>query len=608
MQRTRIFTLVAIVALLLVSLPLASASTGGPNFAHESVGNEALPTAADAKLISAGPAAPAAPPANPAAVLYDNGPLTTHPGGGFGGANASAVQTALVNGTYGFGHQLSANNRVADDFTVPAGGWYITTITFYAYQTGSTTTTTINHVNLRIWDGTPGASNIVFGDTATNRLAGSSFSNIYRVLDTGLLDTARPIMADVVTVNTTLPAGTYWLDWQTGGTLTSGPWAPPVTILGQTGKPGANGMQSLAGAAFVAVTDVVPQDFPFVIEGNAVGGPSISLTKTVGTTPGVCAGTSSITVPQGTTVYYCYTVTNTGTVSFGLHTLTDDVLGTIFTGLAYTLAPGASVNTVAAGLSIPYVANATTTNVGTWLAYNATGGQAQATATATVNVIPPRCPAGSTEITLLSQDFEGSFPPAGWVVANATTGCTSPGVPDWTNTNPGARGNLTGGSGAFAIADSDACGSGSVMNAQMWTPVLNLTGLTSPRITYNTDYYDISSTSDVADLDFSTDGGSTWTNALSWNESHRGPLSVEQPFAADNQANTVVRWNYTNATWDWWWEVDNVTVTACQSQPTALTLGSVSANPASPATLPWGVVPAVVAAAGAAWYAWRRRR
>ena len=87
------------------------------------------------------------------------------------------------------------------------------------------------------------------------------------------------------------------------------------------------------------------------------------------------------------------------------------------------------MNTVQAGLTIPSVANATTTNVGTWLAYNATGGQATANATATVTVTPNRCPAGSTPVTVLSQDFSGSFPPAGWVVANSTTGCVAPGVP-----------------------------------------------------------------------------------------------------------------------------------------------------------------------------------
>ena len=197
--------------------------------AAESVGNEQLPTAHDLELILNGPAAPAAPAANPAAILFDNGPLTTHPGGGAGGANASAVQTALGLTTFGFGHAITTGFRMADDFTVPAGGWNISTITFYAYQTGSTTTTTIDNVNLQIWNGVPGAggSSVVFGDTTTNRLAGSSFTNIYRVTDTALTGSTRPIMADVVTVNTTLPAGTYWLDWQTGGTLSSGPGRRP---------------------------------------------------------------------------------------------------------------------------------------------------------------------------------------------------------------------------------------------------------------------------------------------------------------------------------------------------------------------------------------------
>ncbi len=76
---------------------------------------------------------------------------------------------------------------------------------------------------------------MIWGDTTTNILTSSTWTNIYRVLDTTLTNTDRPIMACVATVNTTLPPGTYWLDWQFGGSAwLSGPWAPPVTILGQT--------------------------------------------------------------------------------------------------------------------------------------------------------------------------------------------------------------------------------------------------------------------------------------------------------------------------------------------------------------------------------------
>ncbi len=75
--------------------------------------------------------------------------------------------------------------------------------------------------------------------------------------------------------------------------------------------------------------------------------------------------------PPGATVYYCYSVTNTGDITLNLHDLADSELGTIFTGLSYALTPGSSVNTVAAGLSIPAVINATTVNTATWTAYNA---------------------------------------------------------------------------------------------------------------------------------------------------------------------------------------------------------------------------------------------
>jgi hypothetical protein len=137
--------------------------------------------------------------------------------------------------------------------------------------------------------------------------------------------------------------------------------------------------------------------------------PQISLTKTVTTEPGVCGTESSIEVEAGTTVYYCYTVTNTGNVLFDFHTLTDDQLGPLFEDLEYDLLPDASVSTVAAGLTIDAVITEDTVNVGTWTACNepqpngaATSPQqaapscvealtatATATASVTVAVTPP---------------------------------------------------------------------------------------------------------------------------------------------------------------------------------------------------------------------------
>lgn len=240
----------------------------------------------------------------PLAMLHDNGPLVTNAGAGAGGADASALQ--LTNIDYGANISVAAGFRAADDFTVPSSGWNINTVTVFVYQTGSTTTSTINAANLQIWDGPPGqpSSNVVFGDTATNRLASSAFSNIYRVTSTTLTNSQRPIMAVVMTVGTTLPAGTYWLDWQVGGSLASGPWGPAVTIAGAAGKPGANAMQ-FANSAWGPLTDsgsAVAQDYPFIVDGTSAvpacsttaDMPWLSLSATSGSTAG--GGSSPVTV------------------------------------------------------------------------------------------------------------------------------------------------------------------------------------------------------------------------------------------------------------------------------------------------------------------------
>ncbi|MBE0411712.1 MAG: hypothetical protein IBX69_18450, partial [Anaerolineales bacterium] len=66
----------------------------------------------------------------PLSVLWDNGPLVTHPGGGYNGHDASALQTALGLNTYGFGNQFALGYRMADDFEITdPTGWWIDTIT-----------------------------------------------------------------------------------------------------------------------------------------------------------------------------------------------------------------------------------------------------------------------------------------------------------------------------------------------------------------------------------------------------------------------------------------------------------------------------------------------
>ena len=168
-------------------------------------------------------------------------------------------------------------------------------------------------------------------------------------------------------------------------------------------------------------------------------------------------------------------------------------------------------------------------------------------------------------------------------MANTSVGCIPPGVPEWTNLDPGLRGNLTGGSGLFAIADSDRCGSGSTLDTTLTTPALDLTSLTDPRVYFQTDYNDLSTgaTTDQGLLEVSTDGGGTWAAALTWDEDHRGPLFVEQAIPGAGLNGVQVRWHYAQGTYDWWWEVDGAMVTACQeaAQPSISLVKTVGTTP-----------------------------
>ena len=227
-------------------------------------------------------------PARIAATLLDTrSGLITGVGTGPGGADLSTLQNpSLAMTIIGFSHSVAGGFRLAENFTVPAGGWTIDKITTYAYQTGSTTTSTFTTLNFRIWNGAPNAmgSTVVFGDTTTNRMTATSFTNIYRVTETTLTATNRPIMAiEAGGLNLTLPAGTYWLDWQTAGTLGSGPFAPPLTTIGQTVTGDALQLDpTTPPGTWNNLTDVGQQGLPMTITGVTAAG--ITVTQSGGST------------------------------------------------------------------------------------------------------------------------------------------------------------------------------------------------------------------------------------------------------------------------------------------------------------------------------------
>lgn len=206
-------------------------------------------------------------------VLHDQSELVNYPGAGSGGADVSAI----TGNSFGFTSSVASNIYLADEFIVPPGElWLIDSIELFHYQTGSTTSSTINDIRLQISNGAlPGTNNIVFGDLTTNRLNKTAFSGIYRIQPPNFTVTNRPIMkSSVVTPALALPAGTYWIENMAGGTLASGPFTPPRT-LGTTHI--ATGNQYQYNGSWIAVVEFnaggsnpLPKGMPFVLYGTSI--------------------------------------------------------------------------------------------------------------------------------------------------------------------------------------------------------------------------------------------------------------------------------------------------------------------------------------------------
>ncbi|MEU0549494.1 S8 family serine peptidase [Micromonospora sp. NPDC005979] len=175
---------------------------------------------------------------------------------------------------------------------------------------------------------------------------------------------------------------------------------------------------------------------------------------------------------------------------------------------------------------------------------------------------------GSFGAPLLTESFDSAATPDGWSVRNRTDDG------GWTFTDAGERGNLTGGSGAFAIADSDRLGSGRTQDTDLVTPSVDLRGTPAPVLRFHSDWRAVG-VSDTADVDVSTDGGTTWTTVWHQTTSRRGPVVEEVPLdPAAGAASVRVRFRF-HGSFAWWWQVDDVQVVNrdCVPAPGGLVLG-----------------------------------
>lgn len=237
-------------------------------------------------------------------------------------------------------------------------------------------------------------------------------------------------------------------------------------------------------------------------------------------------------------------------------------------------------------------------------------GTVQATKTQVVNPAPSNitassststiCPGGSfsltssatsnseatTPVTVLSENFNGAT--NNWTTNNASTGGT-PANAAWTLRPNGygvcptcqIPGNIISNDASqFYLSDSDRQGTGGTTAVTLQSPAFSTVGLTTASLSFY-HYYRYYNGGESINVEVSTNGTS-WTSLVSYTSAQGAVANFSNVNLSLNsylnQSTVYIRFRYV-ATYDYYWAIDNVTVSGISSTP-------------PPATFAWTSTPA----------------
>ncbi|RKS75544.1 Kelch motif protein [Motilibacter peucedani] len=169
----------------------------------------------------------------------------------------------------------------------------------------------------------------------------------------------------------------------------------------------------------------------------------------------------------------------------------------------------------------------------------------------------------------------------GWTVDTTGSGT------GWVLDNPSGYENLTGGTGGMALVDTSSTPAGSRLESTLTSPPTDFSDASHPLLEFDT--WLLLSDGQVATVDLSTDGGSTWQTA--WDTTDPGSElltgHVLVPLdAAAHQSRVRVRFHYDDTVlFGKWWELDDIHLGDRQQVPVAggLVAGTVTdANDSRP--------------------------
>jgi len=300
-------------------------------------------------------------------------------------------------------------------------------------------------------------------------------------------------------------------------------------------------------------------------------GPTVSVTPG---NPSICSGSSVVLTASGASASYSWSPAT------GLSGTTGPVVtANPTTTTTYTIT---GLNT---GCSVPGTKTVTVVVKPGPTAVSATSTPTTVCAGGNVNLT-----GGATNLptTVFSENFNGGL--GGWSTTNTSTGGT-PAAAAWTSrpnnyfyngTDPDPTFSSNDAS-PFVLSNSDAQGSGTTATTLI-SPGFSAQGYSTLSLSYYHNYK--YNATENANVDVSTDG-STWTNVqvfTSTQGTYNGFVQATVNLNAyAGQSLLFIRFRY-NATWDWWWAIDNVAVTgtpaaltwAWTSTPSGYTSGSQS--------------------------------
>jgi hypothetical protein len=153
------------------------------------------------------------------------------------------------------------------------------------------------------------------------------------------------------------------------------------------------------------------------------------------------------------------------------------------------------------------------------------------------------------------ETFEGTFPPAGWAVScyndySSTYGCWAK------DTNYASGAGFSGNNAQSIYGDYN-------LDTSLITPSFSTVGFNAVNIEFSGYFYFYSGYGNICDLQYSINGGSTWTTFNTWG-TYGSPTEekIALPAGALGQPNVMLRWKRYTSSYPYYFAVvDNVRLT-----------------------------------------------